>query len=405
MIRLTLALLLVLLPVRAHAAGQRWLAAHVDSAMGLGDQLHLHDALLLLAGATQRTAVLPPLAITVTDFGALAGIDPADTPAFDAGLDRALAGRVRSSANLPQTTRFVPIDGWFDVGAIAAGSGVRVATFAQWHAATNGRIDWTLVPSTFHGCLPDWSSACTDAKDGIVASPPDAELWGERIRRARVACVASSGDWTSAATGSALVERLRTTPVGDAATVALDGFCLRMPLGKDIEARRPGLRGVFRPSPAITARVDAFRREHHLKRYLALHWRRGDVVVDHRAQFLGHTPENVAAAVKQLVERERLGPFDGVVLLTDAFSKPELARMNDQLVRAVGAPVVRWDAAPDLSRSFAPERQVDDVIMDLALGMNADVVVGTFAGSNFFNLMASRAPRSFALQLDTPPLP
>lgn len=406
LIRLTLALLLALAPAgRAQAAAPRWLAAHVDSTMGLGDQLHLHRALLLLAGATDRTAVLPPLAITVTDYGALAALDPADEAAFGAALDRALAGRIRSSANLPQTTRFVPIDRWFDVGAIAAVSGVRAATFAQWRAATGGVVDWTLVPATFHGCLPDWSAACAAATDRLVESPPDAELWGERIRRSRVACLAADGDWTSGATGAALVDRLRTEPVRGAATVALDGFCLRMPLGADIEARRPGLRRALRPSAAIEARVDAFRREHGLKRSLALHWRRGDVLVDHRAQFLGHTPERVAAAVKHLVDEERLGPFDGVVLLTDAFSTPELARMNEALRSALGVPVVRFDAGPDLVRSFDPDRQVDDVIVDLALGMSADVVVGTFAGSNFFNLMASQAPRSFALALDTPAAP
>ena len=406
LLRLTLALALALVPAgRALGAAPRWLAAHVDSTMGLGDQLHLHHALLLLAGATDRTAVLPPLTITVTDYGALADIDPSDERAFDDALDRALDGRIRSSANLPQTTRFVPIDRWFDVDAIASGSGVRAATFAQWYAATDGLIDWTLVPASFHGCLPDSSAACAAAKDGLLAPQPDATLWNERVRRAHVACLTADGDWSSAATGSALVARLRAAPLLDAATVSLDGFCMRMPLGPDIERRRAGIERVFRPSAAIAARVAEFRSAHGLKRYVALHWRRGDVIVDHRARFVGHTPERVADAVKQLVARERLGPFDGVVLLTDAFSKPELERMHEQLGRALGLPVVRFDAAPDLSRSFEPDRQVDDVIMDLALGMSADVVVGTFAGSNFFNLMASRAPRSFTLPLDAPAAP
>ena len=101
LLRLTLALALALVPAgRALGAAPRWLAAHVDSTMGLGDQLHLHHALLLLAGATDRTAVLPPLTITVTDYGALADIDPSNERAFDDALDRALDGRIRTAADL-----------------------------------------------------------------------------------------------------------------------------------------------------------------------------------------------------------------------------------------------------------------------------------------------------------------
>jgi hypothetical protein len=144
----------------------RWLWGHVDTAMGIGDQLHFHEALLLLARETARTAVLPPLQLTVTDFGPVADVDPtADGGrAFDAALARALHGAIRNSANLPGKVLKLVGKGLGDttLDILTAGDpgagGVQTA-----YCVTNGGEEFCHC-SVFSGCAYKLVAGDTGAK-------------------------------------------------------------------------------------------------------------------------------------------------------------------------------------------------------------------------------------------------
>jgi len=391
--------LVALVPIgsRADDPAGRWLWAHVDTEMGLGDQLHFHEAVLLLARGTGRTAVLPTLQITVTDFGPIADVDPTadEGRSFDAAITRALGGAIRSSANLPRSTRRIPFDRWFDVRALEAATATPVSTADAWHGVSHGRIDHVLVPAAAHGCLPIWEAECEDAIDGRLPARSVRRL-GRPITFADIECVSSVPDWTSIAAGRLLAQRLKAS---DATTVGLDGLCLRMPFPPRIEDARREVRTAFRLAPSIRARAARFRERHGLRRYLALHWRRGDVLVDHPDTFAWQTPERVVDALERVARRRGLGDLDGIVLLTDAFSRPELERLSRLLPQRLGLPVLRFDADAALRRTFDPDRQIDHLIMDLALGAEADVLVGSYIGSNFLALMQTLAGKG------PPPIP
>lgn len=192
-------------------------------------------------------------------------------------------------------------------------------------------------------------------------------------------------------------------PLSSLRSIALDGFCYEglIDSSRLISAETDKLvREHFRFTDAVYARALAFRRAHSLRRYVAAHWRRGDLDFAHPdVGLLSATP---AALARQLLDamhelctrpqdvterQQRLQQpppggqaepqplqssycgFDGVYLTTDLFLLRDLPALEALL--------------PVRVLRHTGESRVENLAMDIVLSAGAERLVSTYSGTRF----------------------
>lgn len=371
----------------------RALWAFVDSTMGFGDKMNFYYTLLGLAHGLNRSAVLPPFQITVRDYSPLKNVDgPDDIPAALRQYTGRAEGHV-SSFDLPATTHFVSAEEWINVQRLRQLTGIPLETYDAWHARTKGRVDVMVVEDVQHGCAPSWEQQCRTARKQRNVSLQRA---GHDLQVAKLFCDGTVGKHRDQDSelpsnfGDILMERLKHENLLSAQTLGLDGVCLSFPKFSGHEDTEELVRKSFLYSDAVEASVRAFLQEHRIRRYVAVHWRRSDVVIDHAQYFRHHTPEAVVAGLKRSLYPMIPDPrdIDAIVLLTDNFMDKELARFKELVNAQLHVPVYRYGANDNLQLLPAsPREYAQHVVVDVALGTHADYFAHSGGGSFYAHLI------------------
>lgn len=391
-----LVLVALLVSCATGAPPQRYFFTHVDSTMGFGDKMHYYYRVLYTAHLLKRTAVLPPFQITLTDYSGIAHVDVLrDGPAALKAAVRTLTGKkLGLSFDLPSNQTFVEVSEWFDMDYLAEQSGVTAVTTAQWRAVTGGTIGHCLVPFYLHGCVPSYENECALAAareeeanmTNRELAPRKSSWFDNPVDLQRVTCVAPDLTSMDDATEENVLEPIRDYGDVHATTLAVDGFCLRFPaLHQETKNMLHQARAGWEYAQHVKDTVMQFLKDRSVARFAALHWRRGDVVVDHPTHFLSHTPENVVPSLHRELSKYGASGLDAIVLLTDNFMESELSRLQTLINRHLGLPVYRFNAHANLTLHTL---SAESVIVDLAFGSLADSLVCTHFGSSFCQVMA-----------------
>lgn len=194
-----------------------------------------------------------------------------------------------------------------------------------------------------------------------------------------------------------------TTRAKDATTLGFEGWCLRNTLPPSMQAINTAAYNSFQFQPTVETAVDDWLRKKGIARFLAIHWRRSDVLLDFRDQFSKYTPEHMAEAVRGWLPRATV-PISDVVLVTDNFVRPEIDRLRELLRSATGLSLHRF-SPDDVDSRRLPERmhlmtgqppsefsvaQVQALFMDLAIAGRSDAILTNYAVSNFVAFIQSR---------------
>eukprot|EP00052_Salpingoeca_macrocollata_P017172 m.139152 g.139152 ORF g.139152 m.139152 type:complete len:364 (-) comp20298_c0_seq5:58-1149(-) len=165
--------------------------------------------------------------------------------------------------------------------------------------------------------------------------------------------------------------------------LATAGLCLRFKYKGENRDFISAVPHAWKISDKVQSKINAWRAERNITKYLAFHWRRGDVVIDHGPTFIKHTPENVIQRIKIALAGLE-GSVSAIVLLSDNFMKPELRRIAQLSKSELNMPMYRYGAGEELWYDFDDiEARAQGVIVDICLGVQADLFTGSYPGSYY----------------------
>mmetsp|Transcript_6582 Transcript_6582/g.16903 ORF Transcript_6582/g.16903 Transcript_6582/m.16903 type:complete len:467 (+) Transcript_6582:316-1716(+) len=421
-IRVWMMCIVALQPCAASTTRDRFLWSYQESTTGWGDKMHFYASLAAHAAALRRTVVLPPFQIATFDYRPLARVDIATM-----GWDKFAAKHPSRSWDYLAEIVAVEVDSWFNVSALP----VPAISNRAWIEVTGGVVNLFVLPSTWHGCAPTYDEQCADAQrtGKLWLSQhndllPPTNVDGTPLHLTSVVCSAAAGNLTVDDSGynpmytKALLGVLcdqcgenngtarfsprqgvdaqsLTAQAVAATTLGLGGWCLRSKLTAQMEAVSAAVYRDFHFLPEVENVADLWLQERQMSSFLAVHWRRSDVLLDFHSEFEAHTPEHMLSSVQTALAR--LPSITDVLLITDNFLALEVERFRDLLYTKCNVRMHRFSAherypgtLPTMVRlsngSKASERSVaivQSLFMDLALAGRAQALITNYYSSNF----------------------
>ena len=141
----------------------------------------------------------------------------------------------------------------------------------------------------------------------------------------------------------------------------------------------------FRFNKDMERRARNFVRAQGVKKYIAVHWRHGDLsymapefmvpeaLVTEVKEYLKLWDESYGAKFKEETGNELVKDIDGLLLMTDNFMRKDIQRFKEHAAQELGLKVF----------SFPKEHPVEATFMDVMLGMQAHMFLFSNAKSFF----------------------